>query len=52
MVETWLRWLKYVERKFIDHVVKKIDHMNGNQINHLRQRKTYKTIKEIVKKVP
>jgi len=34
MVETWLRWMTYIERKSVDYVEKRIDHnhMDGSQI--------------------
>lgn len=32
MVETWLRWFGYEERRPIHSVVRRIDQMKGNQI--------------------
>jgi len=50
MVESRLRWFEHVERRLLDSVVRRVDHMVDAQITIGRGRPR-KTIREIVKKV-
>jgi hypothetical protein len=50
MVESRLRWFGHVERRLVDSVVRRVDHMVDSQTTIGRGRPR-KIIREIVKKV-
>jgi len=47
--ETWPRWFGHIERRLVDSVVSRVDHMEGSQITRGRGRPK-KTIRKILRK--